>query len=186
METFTPDDSTFHETIELPVDLTDQRTAASVRVGLEAALDNTHFLRGKVPAFSEEVEDVDTTYTGAGSDDWQDVGTGWVVFAGPGQVEIDELLLVSVSAFVGVTGNAGAQSASFRIKTGNWPTEFICERMVTAPNGSELAVPMHLQALVTSNIMGAFAFVLQVKNSSTDVSTYVGQVSYTVQRVSKP
>lgn len=185
METFTPDDSTFHETIELPVDLTDQRTAASVRVGLEAALDNTHFLRGKVPAFSEEVEDVDTTYTGAGSDDWQDVGTGWVVFAGPGQVEIGESLLVQVSAFVGATGTGAAQKANFRLKSGA-STEFHCERAVTASNGDELIVPLHLQALRVCDGAGAFGIVLQVKNSSTDVSTYVGQVSYTVQRVSKP
>ncbi len=53
METFTPDDTTFYETVELPEDVVDQRAAASVRVGLEAALDNTHVLRRRF----EELED---------------------------------------------------------------------------------------------------------------------------------
>ena len=40
MELYTPRTDIFHNAAELPVDLQDKRTAASVRVGIEAALDN--------------------------------------------------------------------------------------------------------------------------------------------------
>lgn len=44
MEVFTPSADTFHDTAELPEDLVDLRSAATLRVGVEAALDNTAFL----------------------------------------------------------------------------------------------------------------------------------------------
>ncbi len=63
METFTPSAATFHETAELPVDVTDQRTAASVRVGIEAALDNAAYLKDARDGTREIV----ATYTKGGS-----------------------------------------------------------------------------------------------------------------------
>lgn len=45
MELYTPNDSTYHVATQLPEDLKDYRTAASVRTGIEAALDNAAYLK---------------------------------------------------------------------------------------------------------------------------------------------
>lgn len=185
MDTFTPDGSTYHETAQLPADLTDLRTAASVRVGVEAALDNAEYVRLKLASLSETVTDVVETYTGVGSDDWTLVAVCWHVDAGADQVSIGEALRISINAFVGVTGTSGGQSATFRIMTSG-STEFHCARLVSAGNGFEISLPLHLQALRICDQQGAFGVSLWVKNSDTAVSTFVAQISCLVERVRVP
>lgn len=74
MDTYTPDGTTYHDTAELPTD-SDYRSSASVRVGIEAALDNAAYIAANVGVFTYGGADGITTMastaaTAFGSADW--------------------------------------------------------------------------------------------------------------------
>jgi len=58
MEIYTPKTNVFHTAVSLPQDLVDKRTAQSVRVGIEAALDNSSYATARLSEY------LGTTYTG--------------------------------------------------------------------------------------------------------------------------
>lgn len=173
MQTFTPDGSTYHDTAELPVDLTDYRNAASVRVGIEAALDNAAW----AAAFGTRVRDVayDTidgiasqfNCDSATSTDWQDA-TG-VTLTVP--AANNDRILYSFAFDTDPNSCTGGEVRLVYAEGAGPDTEVPGSRKRVV--GGDL-FPRTLSGVHQVSVQGDCVFKLQCKCSAGDWSVYAG------------